>query len=127
MTIAAFLLLKQEWFGLVKAWPAPGSICVQGCGWCLSFRPAGYAVEVLDVVAPFASGYGVELAMTIKAARCGFRILEVPTTMFHRVTGRIFRFMHRGKQFKDVLLALISSWKEVCSMKILIGGGVVIY
>jgi len=70
--------------------------------------------EVLDVVAPFASGYGVEVAMTIKAARSGFRIQEVPTTMHHRVTGRdLSGFLHRGRQFKDVLLALISSWKEV--------------
>lgn len=116
MTIATFPPVKKAGgFGLVKGLARTGIYLRTGLR--LEAPLSGQRVmrrEVLDAVAPFASGYGVELAMTIKAARCGFRIQEVPTTMFHRVTGRdLSGFMHRGRQFKDVLLALISSWKEV--------------
>lgn len=60
--------------------------------------------EVLQAVTPFAEAYGVELGMSIRALRQGFRIMEVPTTMSHNETGRDLRgFIHRGKQFLDVL------------------------
>ncbi|HBQ85947.1 MAG TPA: glycosyl transferase, partial [Syntrophomonas sp.] len=60
--------------------------------------------EVLEAVTPFREGYGVELGMTIKALQKGFRIMEVPTTMTHNETGRDLKgFLHRGKQFVDVV------------------------
>lgn len=60
--------------------------------------------EVLLAVTPFEEAYGVELGMSIKALRKGFRLMEVPTTMSHNETGRDLRgFIHRGKQFMDVL------------------------
>lgn len=60
--------------------------------------------QVLDTVSPFNVGYGVELGMTIKAFLHGFRVLEVPTVMYHRETGRDLQgFLHRGRQFIDVL------------------------
>ncbi|HIE11853.1 MAG TPA: glycosyltransferase family 2 protein [Desulfotomaculum sp.] len=63
--------------------------------------------ETLSAVLPFAGGYGVEVALTIKAARRGFRIAEIPLPMRHRETGRnISGFLHRGRQFRDVLLTL---------------------
>lgn len=116
MTIATFPPVKKAGgFGLVKGLARSGIYLRTGLR--LEAPLSGQRVmlrEVLEVVTPFASGYGVEVAMTIKAARCGFRIQEVPTTMRHRVTGRdLSGFMHRGRQFKDVLLALLSSWKEV--------------
>ena len=116
MTIATFPPVKKAGgFGLVKGLARAGIYLLTGLK--MEAPLSGQRVmrrEVLDAVAPFAAGYGVELAMTIKAARRGFRLQEVPTTMFHRVTGRdLSGFMHRGRQFKDVLLALISSWKEV--------------
>jgi len=59
--------------------------------------------EVLRLVTPFAAGFGVEVALTVKAARAGFRLLEVPVEMRHRESGRDLRgFLHRGKQFWDV-------------------------
>lgn len=59
--------------------------------------------EVLRRVTPFAAGFGVEVALTIKAARAGFRLLEVPVKMSHRDSRRDVRgFLHRGKQFWDV-------------------------
>ncbi len=61
---------------------------------------------------PFARGYGVEVALTVRVARAGFRIIEVPTTMAHDATGRdIAGFAHRGRQFVQVAGALWRLWR----------------
>ena len=60
--------------------------------------------EVLQAVTPFHEAYGVELGMTIRALQKGFKIVEVPTTMSHKETGRDLKgFLHRGRQFIDVI------------------------
>ncbi|MCG8401747.1 MAG: glycosyltransferase family 2 protein [Firmicutes bacterium] len=64
--------------------------------------------NVLAAVFPFASGYGVEVGMTIKAIRAGFRVLEVPVAMTHAETGRDLKgFQHRGKQFWHITRTLL--------------------
>ena len=64
--------------------------------------------EAFEKVAPFAPGFGMEVAMTVDALRAGLRVVEIQTTMSHSETGRdLAGFMHRGKQFRDILLALI--------------------
>ena len=64
--------------------------------------------ECLDSIRPFARGYGVEVMLTVRALRAGYRVAEVPTTMTHAATGRNLKgFLHRGKQFRDVLGAVI--------------------
>ena len=64
--------------------------------------------KVLTAVFPFASGYGVEVGMTIKAIRSGFRVLEVPVAMTHAETGRDLKgFQHRGKQFWHITRTLL--------------------
>jgi hypothetical protein len=61
----------------------------------------------VQVVTPFAFGYGVEVALTIRALRAGMRVIEVPTTMTHAATGRdIAGFLHRGRQYVHVRRAL---------------------
>ncbi|MEN6459832.1 MAG: glycosyltransferase family 2 protein [Syntrophomonas sp.] len=61
-------------------------------------------LKVLKTVTPFHEGYGVELGMSINALLHGFRLMEVPTTMTHKETGRDLRgFIHRGQQFIDVV------------------------
>ena len=61
----------------------------------------------MRAVRPIASGYGVEVALTIKALQAGLRVLEVPTTMTHRHTGRdVSGFLHRGRQFVDIAVTL---------------------
>lgn len=61
---------------------------------------------------PFARGYGVEVALTVKAARDGMRIAEVPTDMAHAATGKdIAGFTHRGRQFVQVAGALCRLWR----------------
>jgi hypothetical protein len=63
--------------------------------------------ECAEAVRPFASGYGVEVALTIRALRRGMRLIEVPTTMTHAATGRdVAGFVHRGRQFAHVTIAL---------------------
>lgn len=63
--------------------------------------------ECFSAVRPFATGYGVEVALTIRALRAGMRIAEVETTMTHAATGRdLTGFVHRGRQFVHVSLAL---------------------
>jgi glycosyltransferase involved in cell wall biosynthesis len=57
---------------------------------------------------PLARGFGVETAMTIDVLRAGFRVVEVPTAMDHRVTGRDWAGRrHRARQLRDVTLALL--------------------
>ena len=60
--------------------------------------------EVLLDLTPFHEAYGVELGMTLKALALGFRVQEVMTTMKHNETGRDLKgFIHRGKQFLDLI------------------------
>ena len=64
--------------------------------------------EVLSVVVPFAGRFGMETAMTIDAARAGFRVAEVPLDLEHRATGRTLRgFWHRGRQLADIAAAVL--------------------
>ena len=65
-------------------------------------------VELIEEVAKIESGYGMETALTIDALRKGFRVIEIPVDMTHRETGRnIVDFIHRFKQFTQVLKAII--------------------
>ncbi len=65
---------------------------------------------VMDKLLPFASGYGVEVGLTIKAARAGFIVLEVPVQMTHAETGRDLKgFCHRGRQFCHVARVLVKA------------------
>jgi hypothetical protein len=61
----------------------------------------------VKATAPFAHGYGMEIAMTIKALRSGLRVLEVPTAMQHVATYKdLGGFVHRAQQYLDVRQAL---------------------
>lgn len=54
-----------------------------------------------------ADRFGLEVAMTIDAARRGARIVEVDVSMDHRHTGRrLSGFVHRGRQGADIVRAL---------------------
>jgi glycosyltransferase involved in cell wall biosynthesis len=75
------------------------------CGLELSAPISGQRAmrgEVLSVVVPFAPRFGMEIGMTVDAARAGFRVAEVPLDLQHRATGRTLRgFLHRGHQLAD--------------------------
>ena len=62
--------------------------------------------RVLQAVLPFATGYGLETAMTIDAVRAGYRVCEVELDLAHRATGRsLGGFLHRGRQLLDIARA----------------------
>lgn len=70
-------------------------------------------MELLKAVTPFSEKYGVELAMTIKALQKGFRVMEVTTAMRHNETGRDWQgFIHRGRQFVDVMRVLLGETRR---------------
>ncbi|QFG70066.1 glycosyltransferase family 2 protein [Ornithinimicrobium pratense] len=64
--------------------------------------------EALDAALPLASGWGVEVGLTVDVLRAGGRVLEVPCELHHRVTGRDLRSQaHRARQLADVTRALV--------------------
>jgi glycosyltransferase involved in cell wall biosynthesis len=60
-------------------------------------------------VVPFAPRFGMEIGMTVDAARAGYRVQEVQLDLVHRATGRTWRgFAHRGRQLLDFLAVYAS-------------------
>ncbi len=111
MTIARFPRAKKKGgFGLVKGLARNGIKHFTGLEVMapLSGQRA-MTREVLEFIGQFASGYGVEVGLTIDVARRGYRIKEVEVCMTHAETGRDLKgFMHRGRQFVDVARVLAS-------------------
>jgi glycosyltransferase involved in cell wall biosynthesis len=65
--------------------------------------------SVLEDVLPFARGFGMEIGMTIDAARAGHRIVEVELDLAHRATGRTLSgFLHRGRQLVDFVRVYVA-------------------
>jgi glycosyltransferase involved in cell wall biosynthesis len=92
-------------FGVVKDL-ARGAIRDWGGGYDAQAPLSGQRAlswECLQATLPFAGGYGVEVALTIRALQENFRILEVMVDMQHRATGRdLPGFLHRGRQYIDI-------------------------
>jgi len=111
MTIATFPRPGgKAGFGLVKGMARWG-ISRMGGGFEAQAPLSGQRAltrTAMMVGRPFAFGYGVEVALTVRALRAGLRVIEVPTTMAHAATGRdVAGFVHRGRQFVHVCLALV--------------------
>ena len=65
--------------------------------------------QTLAQVLPFAHGFGMEIGMTIDAARAGARVREIDLDLSHRATGRtVGGFLHRGRQSIDFARVYIS-------------------
>lgn len=63
--------------------------------------------ELLMEIVGFASGWGAETALTVLSLQAGRRVLEVPTQMSHRVSGRSKAdFRHRFNQLIEVARTL---------------------
>lgn len=110
MTVATFPRPSgKAGFGLVKGLARWG-IARMGNGFLADAPLSGQRAlsrAAWRRVTPFAFGYGVEVALTIRALRGGLSVLEVPTTMSHAATGRnLAGFAHRGRQFVHVARAL---------------------
>jgi glycosyltransferase involved in cell wall biosynthesis len=105
MTIAAFAAQRgtRAGFGLVVRLARWGIL--RATGLTMASPLSGQRAmrrQVWDALQT-ATGFGVEVALTIDAARAGHRVLEVPVTMTHRATGRdLAGFRHRGRQFAAV-------------------------
>jgi hypothetical protein len=111
MTIAKFpAVQKKGGFGLVTHLARRGIRLYTGLE--VTSPLSGQRVITKDVLgkigpAPFESGFGVEVGLTIDVFRHGFRVKEVPVQMSHAETGRdLAGFLHRGQQFAHVLLVL---------------------
>ena len=60
-----------------------------------------------DACFPVAAGFGVETRLTIDAVRAKLLVRELPLELEHRATARNLRgFLHRGRQLRDLLLAV---------------------
>lgn len=54
---------------------------------------------------------GVEIGLTVQALRAGFCVIEVPTAMTHRITGRSAAdIRHRAAQFLSAAGVLLRLW-----------------
>lgn len=79
-----------------------------------------------DAARPLAPGFGVEVGMTVDLLRRGFRVVEVPVDLHHRVTGAdLSGRLHRGRQLVHVARALavrgIVGDREVRWLEVLTG------
>ncbi|MGI8427513.1 MAG: glycosyltransferase family 2 protein [Actinomycetota bacterium] len=64
--------------------------------------------QVFEACRPLSEGFAVDAMLTAKAARKGFRLLELPVEMTHDHTGRTMSgFLHRGRQGYHVLKAFL--------------------
>lgn len=63
--------------------------------------------DAFEAARPLAHGWGVETGLTIDLLTAGYRVLEVPCALKHRVTGADWRGqVHRASQYRDVARAL---------------------
>jgi Glycosyl transferase family 2 len=63
--------------------------------------------EAFETARPLAHGWGVETALTIDLLTAGFRVVEVPCDLRHRVTGSDWHAqLHRARQYRDVARGL---------------------
>jgi Glycosyl transferase family 2 len=84
---------------------------------CLSRRAFAAAL-------PLAAGWGVETAMTIDLLQQGFRVVEVPCDLQHRVTGTDLKAqLHRASQYRDVARALAVRRARRAARAVRRGGG----
>ena len=112
MAVATFppIAGRSGGFGLVKGLARTGIHTLGARSYPAAAPLSGQRAitsAAMEALRPIANGYGVEVALTIRALRQGLRVVEVPTAMSHRHTGRdVAGFAHRGRQFVDVAITL---------------------
>jgi glycosyltransferase involved in cell wall biosynthesis len=107
--------LRKGGFGLVRK--LAYTVVKRNTGRELSAGLSGQRAarrEMLSAIGPVPSGFAAEIGLNIKALSKGYRVVEVPVNMFHRESGRNLKgFMHRGKQFMDILLFCLREGRDV--------------
>ncbi len=103
LAIAAFARRVGGGFGIALGF-ARWAI-EQRCGYRAQAPISGQRAmrtELLRELLPFASGYGMEIGMTVDAVRGGHDVCEVELELTHRATDRSPRdFLHRARQLGD--------------------------
>ncbi|MBO8125902.1 MAG: glycosyltransferase family 2 protein [Firmicutes bacterium] len=62
----------------------------------------------LPKLLPLGSGFGLELALTVRAIRGGLTLAQVPLPIEHDYTGRDWAgFAHRSRQFRDIFQTIL--------------------
>lgn len=63
--------------------------------------------RALPLLSAMPAGWGVEVAMTVRALRQGLEVVEVPLFLSHRETGKdLAGFLHRGRQCCGIVATL---------------------
>lgn len=63
--------------------------------------------RALALLSAMPAGWGVEVAMTVKALQGGFEVIEIPVALSHRETKRdLAGFLHRGRQCWGIVTTL---------------------
>ncbi len=106
MTIAAFPpVANRVGFGRVKAL-AVQAIRSEREDLKLTSPLSGQramTAKCLRACLPLPAGFGVEVALTVRALRAGMKVVEVPLQMTHTATGNDLRgILHRARQYLDV-------------------------
>jgi Glycosyl transferase family 2 len=111
VAIAVFPTLAGGGFGIVKGVAARAIRLA--CGFDAREPLSGQraiGAEALASVRPLATGFGLEVGITIDAVRAGLRVVEIPIEgLSHRPTGRGARgFAHRARQGVDIVAAVLA-------------------
>ncbi len=108
-------------FGLVRALAAKGLYFVTGktLDSVLSGQRAILRNAINENFFDY-KGFGIEFGLTSDMLLQNIKIIEVDVTMKHRITGRDLKgFLHRYRQFIDILCVIIKKTKErVLSRKV---------
>lgn len=100
--------LKKGGFGLVKSLSQKGLYLLTSkkLDSILSGQRVMSTDFIKSIIIP--NNFGMEFKITLEAIRNNIEIIEVPVNIRHRETGRNLRgFIHRGKQFFNILNVMI--------------------
>ncbi|MEW6724374.1 MAG: glycosyltransferase family 2 protein [Bacillota bacterium] len=68
---------------------------------------------VARALQPYPPGFGLEICLTVRAVRAGYRVVEIPVELVDRGSGcNLAGFLHRGQQWYAVSQALAAeAWR----------------
>jgi hypothetical protein len=108
LAIARFSRRQGGGFGIAKR--AARALIRLRCGYDAAEPLSGQralSARARAVCFPLAPGFGCETRMTVDALETGLAVAEIELDLAHRPTGRDVRgFLHRGRQLRDLVLAL---------------------